>query len=68
MKRLPRPRVPVRIVLPQMGRQFFVVGDCSTRRPAMQHLQAGEELARYMRAGYGKWGRVVRETGATVNQ
>ena len=27
----------------------------------------GEELARYMRAEYEKWGRVVRETGATVN-
>jgi len=26
-----------------------------------------EELAAYMRAEYGKWGRIVRETGATVN-
>jgi tripartite-type tricarboxylate transporter receptor subunit TctC len=27
----------------------------------------GEELIRYMRAEYEKWGKVVRETGATVN-
>ena len=27
----------------------------------------GEELLRYMRAEYEKWGRVVKETGATVN-
>jgi tripartite-type tricarboxylate transporter receptor subunit TctC len=26
-----------------------------------------EELGRFMRAEYEKWGRVVRETGATVN-
>jgi len=28
---------------------------------------ASDELATYMRAEYEKWGRVVRETGATVN-
>jgi len=27
----------------------------------------GEELLRYMRSEYEKWGRVVKETGATVN-
>jgi hypothetical protein len=27
----------------------------------------GEELLRYMRAEDEKWGKVVRETGATVN-
>jgi tripartite-type tricarboxylate transporter receptor subunit TctC len=27
----------------------------------------GEELLRYMRAEYEKWGKVVRDTGATVN-
>jgi hypothetical protein len=26
-----------------------------------------QELAAFMRSGYEKWGRVVRETGATVN-
>jgi tripartite-type tricarboxylate transporter receptor subunit TctC len=26
-----------------------------------------QELAAFMRAEYEKWGRVVRETGATVN-
>jgi tripartite-type tricarboxylate transporter receptor subunit TctC len=26
-----------------------------------------EELANYMRAEYEKWGKVVRDTGATVN-
>ena len=27
----------------------------------------GEELLRYMRAEDAKWGKVVKETGATVN-
>jgi hypothetical protein len=27
----------------------------------------GDEMLRYMRAEHEKWGRVVRETGATVN-
>ncbi len=28
---------------------------------------SGEELLRYMRAEDAKWGKVVKETGATVN-
>ena len=31
------------------------------------HLLAPRELAAFMRAEHGKWGKVVRETGATVN-
>ena len=30
-------------------------------------LMAPQELAAFMRAEYEKWGKVVRETGATVN-
>ncbi len=28
---------------------------------------AGQELERFIRAEYEKWGKVVRDTGATVN-
>jgi tripartite-type tricarboxylate transporter receptor subunit TctC len=31
------------------------------------HAMGGDELMRYMRSEYEKWGRVVKETGATVN-
>ena len=35
---------------------------------AVDALGAGpDELAKLMRSEYDKWGRVVRETGATVN-
>ncbi len=31
------------------------------------NLQAPQELAAFLRAEHEKWGRVVRDTGATVN-
>jgi len=31
------------------------------------NLKAPQELAAFLRAEHEKWGRVVRDTGATVN-
>jgi tripartite-type tricarboxylate transporter receptor subunit TctC len=45
---------------PELRRSFRAAGVEAT-------VLAPQELAAFMRAEYEKWGKVVRETGATVN-